>query len=259
MTGAYFSEEEVLDMLGGLKRKFTSRKTFYELKNGEVIVIRNKATSRQAKYYWYGIQRDLFHSDVQYVVCVAGYEGVYKIPISIISKCAEEGHLSCEKDGINFKLVLQRFSGVMCLKLTGDEAPITIEQYQVYQQFYGKPNEIDPDQAASLSEGAKKTVVVNAYERNATARRMCIEHYGATCQVCGFDFMKTYGSDYEGLIEVHHIIPISSIQSEYVVDPIRDLIPICPNCHTAIHQKIGDRCLTVEELRERIAINHNNQ
>ena len=251
MKGKYFNEIEVLEMLGGLQNKYLQkRKTLYELKNGDIVVIRNNA--KLADYYWYNMQRELFHSDVQYVVCVAGFEGVYKIPISIISNYAEEGHLSHTEDGLNYKLVIKRFSGNMCLRLTGSEETISIEQFQVYHQFYEKTNELRPEEAVLLNEGAKKTVVVNAYERNSIARKICIEHYGAKCQVCGFDFAETFGNDYEGLIEVHHIIPISNIQSEYTVDPINDLIPLCPNCHTAIHKKIDNRYLTIEELRKRI-------
>lgn len=254
MKGDYYSEEIVLDMLGGLHHKYVqNRKTFYKLRNGSIVVIRNNA--QLSDYYWYNVQRDLLNSDVQYVVCVAGYEGIYCIPIKIISKCAEEGHLSLTKDELNYKLVLQRFSGTMCLRLTNSKEPIAVEQFQVYRQFYEKTNEIGLEQAEFLSEGAKKAVIVNAYERNSIARKICIEHYGAKCQVCGFDFAETYGIDFEGLIEVHHIIPISSIQSEYTVDPIKDLIPLCSNCHTAIHKKIDGRSLTIEELRNRIAFN----
>ncbi|MBO4915748.1 MAG: HNH endonuclease [Oscillospiraceae bacterium] len=258
MKGDFFNKEEVLDMLGGLDQEYVqNRKKIYRLKSGDIVVIRNNA--HLSDYYWYNVQRDILYSDVKNVVCVAGYEGVYSIPVSIISKCAEEGHLSLEKDGVNYKLVLQRFSGEMCLRLTGSKEPIGIEQFQVYRPFYEKTNEIGIEQAASLSEGAKRTVVVNAYERNPAARKICIEHYGAKCQVCGFDFAATYGSDYEGLIEVHHIVPISSIQSEYTVDPIKDLIPLCPNCHTAIHKKVDNRCLTIEELRNSIASNRKNR
>jgi len=254
MEHNYFSEEDVLEMLGGLEEKYVqNRKTFFRLKNGNIIIIRNN--SQSSVHYWYNIQRDLLHSDAQYVVCVAGYEGIYSIPLSIISKCVEEGHISCEKNGRNYKLVLKRYSGKMCLHLTGSENPIDIEGFQVSHQFYEKTNEIEPEQAVSLYEGAKKEVVVNAYERNIKARKLCIEYYGTKCQVCGFDFAKTYGPDFEGLIEVHHIISISTIQSEYTVDPIKDLIPLCSNCHTAIHKNIDNRCLTVEELRERILSN----
>jgi hypothetical protein len=36
-----------------------------------------------------------------------------------------------------------------------------------------------------------------------------------------------------------------------VVDPIRDLIPVCSNCHTALHSK-KDGCYTPDELRRKI-------
>ena len=251
MKHNYFNEEDVIDALGGLQSKYVqNRKTLYRLINGDLVVIRNN--SQSADYYWYNVQRDLFHSDIKYVVCVAGSEGIYRIPMSIIADCAEAGNLSVEKDCINYKLVLKRFSEGMCLSLIGNKEPITIDQFQIYHQFYEKTNEIGAEQAASLHEGAKKEIVVNAYERNTIARKKCIEHYGTKCQVCGFDFAETYGSDFDGLIEVHHVIPISSIQSEYTVDPIKDLIPLCSNCHTAIHKIIGNRCLSIEELRKRV-------
>ena len=66
--------------------------------------------------------------------------------------------------------------------------------------------------------------------------------------ICGIDFGKTYGPEFAGKIEVHHLVPISEIGEEYVVDPVRDLIPVCPNCHTALHSKEGG-VYTPDELR----------
>ncbi len=37
------------------------------------------------------------------------------------------------------------------------------------------------------SEGALKTITVNAYERSRKARTKCIEHYGWNCSVCGYN------------------------------------------------------------------------
>ena len=97
VKGDYFNEDDVLNFLGGLKQQYVKgRKTFYQLKNGDLVVIRKNALL--ATYYWYNVQSELFNSDVQYVVCVAGYEGVYKIPLSDIYRYAEEGHLSVEKN-----------------------------------------------------------------------------------------------------------------------------------------------------------------
>lgn len=38
-------------------------------------------------------------------------------------------------------------------------------------------------------------------------------------------------------IEVHHIVPVHERKEEYVVDPIKDLIPLCSNCHSMIHRR----------------------
>ncbi|MDE7314556.1 MAG: HNH endonuclease [Mucispirillum sp.] len=56
------------------------------------------------------------------------------------------------------------------------------------------------------------------------------------CQICGFDFSKTYGKLGENFIEGHHIIPISSIQSNSKTG-IEDIYLVCSNCHSMLHQK----------------------
>lgn len=102
-----------------------------------------------------------------------------------------------------------------------------------------------------FSEGAKSTVTINAYERSAKARAACIAHHGVSCSVCGFDFEDAFGDLGSGFIHVHHIVPIGSIRDEYEVDPITDLVPVCPNCHAMIHRV--EPPLTVEQLREHLA------
>jgi 5-methylcytosine-specific restriction protein A len=97
--------------------------------------------------------------------------------------------------------------------------------------------EISEEESKSLFEGAKKQITVNAYERNSQARKACMKYYGASCQICGFNFGKFYGSQFEGIIHVHHIKPISELKDNYQVNPKEDLIPVCPNCHFAIHSR----------------------
>ena len=96
-----------------------------------------------------------------------------------------------------------------------------------------------PDDVPSgiYMEGAVQRVTVNRYERDRAARRACIEHYGARCRVCDLDFGARYGSVGEGYIHVHHISPISKIGANYEVDPVKDLRPICPNCHAMVHRR----------------------
>ncbi len=97
-------------------------------------------------------------------------------------------------------------------------------------------------------EGALRRITVNAYERDATARRACITHFGTVCRVCDFDFGATYGELGKGFIHVHHTRPLSEVRAGYAVDPKLDLIPVCPNCHAMLHQNSPP--LTIEELQK---------
>lgn len=104
-------------------------------------------------------------------------------------------------------------------------------------------------------EGNTKLVFVNKYERNPIAKKKCIEHFGTQCQICGFKFSEKYGAIFENKIHVHHIKLLSEIGKEYEIDPIKDLIPVCPNCHMILHSKGKNEVYTVDEIREMIKNN----
>ena len=93
---------------------------------------------------------------------------------------------------------------------------------------------------------------MNAYERSRKAGELCVDHYGYDCSVCGFDFGGAYGEVGEDFIHVHHLMPLSEISGEYRVDPVRDLRPVCPNCHAMIHRRTPP--YGIEELREIVDI-----
>ncbi|MBE9242719.1 HNH endonuclease [Synechocystis salina] len=105
--------------------------------------------------------------------------------------------------------------------------------------------EVPDDQ--KLLEGSVCQVTINSYERNPEARKLCIQHYGTSCCICGFNFEKKFGSVAQGFIHVHHLKPLSEIQKEYEVDPIADLRPVCPNCHAIIH--LGGKTRSIEEVK----------
>lgn len=96
-------------------------------------------------------------------------------------------------------------------------------------------------------EGLAQATFVNRYERSSEARAASIAHHGCVCQVCRVDFTKRYGPLGEGFIHVHHIVQISSIGERYCINPIVDLVPVCPNCHAMLHRQ--EPPLKVEELR----------
>ncbi|WP_136678475.1 HTH domain-containing protein [Neptunomonas sp. XY-337] len=139
------------------------------------------------------------------------------------------------------------------IKKFGSESPFVYFGDAIYG-LNGSSNEIlnnDESTEQKFVEGSQKTVYVNRYERNAKARKECLEHYGHKCWVCGFDFEQTYGKDIgKGFIHVHHIVELASIGSEYEVNPITDLIPLCPNCHAMVHRKVP--AMSPQELKKKL-------
>jgi 5-methylcytosine-specific restriction protein A len=129
---------------------------------------------------------------------------------------------------------------------------------RLWNQIAGRPQKVkrtrsesavagEVDDPARYYEGATKTVSVLVYERDVRARRRCLEHYGTRCAACHMNFASTYGRSITGCIQVHHRRPLSTINSRYKVDPIRDLIPLCPNCHAVVHRT--NPPMTVEVLQ----------
>lgn len=116
------------------------------------------------------------------------------------------------------------------------------------------PEEIDAEDAQTLKEGAKKQITVNAYERNNVARNRCINHYKKInngvlkCEICGFDFASVYGEEFADKIHIHHVVEISTVGEEYEVDAIKDLLPVCPNCHMIAHSR--KPAYTPDEIRK---------
>ncbi len=102
----------------------------------------------------------------------------------------------------------------------------------------------------SHTEGSPNQILVTAYERNPQARRDCLEYYGYSCQVCKLNFEVTYGEIGKKFIHVHHRVPVSVKGEEYEVNPIKDLIPVCPNCHAMLHKR--NPPFSIDELKIRI-------
>ena len=106
---------------------------------------------------------------------------------------------------------------------------------QSFEQY--DPNEVE-NNSVKLQEGSTKKISVNAYERNSTARNEAIKAYGNMydCDICGFNFESFYGNIGKNFIHIHHKIPLHKIRKIYKVNPAKDLVPVCPNCHAMLHR-----------------------
>jgi 5-methylcytosine-specific restriction protein A len=94
----------------------------------------------------------------------------------------------------------------------------------------------DGEQAPEYAK--KLSMLVNRYERDPQKRIKCIEHFGYDCRICGFSFEKVYGDLGKDFCHVHHIEPLGETGGENKnLDPIKDLIPVCANCHEMLHRK----------------------
>ncbi|WP_445664412.1 HNH endonuclease [Fodinibius sp. AD559] len=102
-------------------------------------------------------------------------------------------------------------------------------------------------------EGTPYSVKMTRYERSSLNRAACIEIHGVSCKVCSMDFEEYYGQIGEGYIHVHHKIPLSEIDDSYTINPKKDLVPVCPNCHAMLHKKTPP--LTVKELKKKLTTN----
>lgn len=100
-------------------------------------------------------------------------------------------------------------------------------------------------------EGTAQQLQVTKYERSPINRMLCLAAKGYNCCVCGINFGKTYGEIGINFIHVHHAVPVSHMGNDYLVDPEKELCPVCPNCHAMLHR--CDPPLAVEELKEIIS------
>jgi 5-methylcytosine-specific restriction protein A len=93
-------------------------------------------------------------------------------------------------------------------------------------------------------EGGGRPVMLTRPERSRKNRAACIEHYKCKCNICGFDFKKIYGDLGADFIQVHHK---KGLSRKRMVNPRKDMIPVCPNCHAVIHRR--KPAFTVDEVK----------
>lgn len=112
------------------------------------------------------------------------------------------------------------------------------------------------DNNINFTEGTLNERYISYYERNSKLRAAAIKIHGTKCMVssCGFDFENVYGERGKQYIEVHHIKPLSELVNPESINPEKDLVVVCSNCHRIIHRK-KDSILTIEQVDKLITQN----
>ncbi|MEU6601149.1 HNH endonuclease [Streptomyces flaveolus] len=115
-----------------------------------------------------------------------------------------------------------------------------------------QPDEVD-ETGTTAVEGRLLVRRALARERDPRLRQRKIEQarrlgLPLRCEVCEFDFARTYGALGNGYIEVHHVTPLHvSGTRETKLD---DLACLCANCHRMCHRsRPGESWRTPASLR----------
>jgi 5-methylcytosine-specific restriction protein A len=108
--------------------------------------------------------------------------------------------------------------------------------------------ETNHDESGFKEEGSESEVLCKKYERSRFNRQLCLSYYGFRCRACNKLMAEVYGQPGTSVIHVHHIIPVSLMGGSKTLNPIRDLVPLCPNCHNVAHRKHPP--YTLSELRD---------
>lgn len=133
------------------------------------------------------------------------------------------------------------------------QSPVRVTNSLLEYILSGFELEQDDNNPSKYIEGASYTVTQTLYERDPQTRIECLKHYGNKyrCEICGFSFKEVYGEIGNEFIHVHHINFLSNHKGKYVqTDPKKDLIPVCPNCHSMLHRKLNGKYLLPEELKK---------
>lgn len=82
---------------------------------------------------------------------------------------------------------------------------------------------------------------------NKAKKAFKLKHGRLYCEVCGFDFVAVYGTEY---IEAHHVMPMAASAEERQTTT-GDLVMLCSNCHRIIHSRKPP--LSIDELKRIMA------
>jgi 5-methylcytosine-specific restriction endonuclease McrA len=111
-----------------------------------------------------------------------------------------------------------------------------------WARLSGKPLIPDIDPLQSFAEGDREVHRHLAIERDSKLRALAKDYWRVKlgrlqCLACGFDFEKRYGLIGAEFIEMHHDVPLS-LRKGRRRTKVKDLKPLCSNCHRMVHRDV---------------------
>lgn len=150
-----------------------------------------------------------------------------------VSLRVDKAYFSAESE---FQALTSALLDFMCLIL-----------YLLVEDVEWTDSTLEEEDKDGAEEGAVTFAMIKKYERSRYNRALCLKYYGFKCRGCGDLLEQKYGPIGSGVIHVHHITPVSQMGKSYRLNPVKDLIPLCPNCHNIVHQQIPP--LEISQLR----------
>lgn len=74
-----------------------------------------------------------------------------------------------------------------------------------------------------------------ALENNIIKKIEVLKYHGPKCNICGFDYLRTYGDIGKGREEVHVLNNKSKFDEVSIAD---DFVCVCANCHKMLHESM---------------------
>ena len=131
-------------------------------------------------------------------------------------------------------------------------APAVPALRRLWSGFLGpQPDPLVPAPGTLVPEALGQQQV-NRYEQDPEARRLCLAFHGDSCAACGLVPGRRYGPAAADVLQAHLLVPGPSLAEGYVLDPVADLVPLCPTCHAVAHSRTADP-YTPAEVRALLA------
>ena len=89
--------------------------------------------------------------------------------------------------------------------------------------------------------------IVNALKK----QRMQLQDGRLPCEICGFDFLETYGLVGAGFAEAHHKKSLAGSHTGGRVTSLGDFVVVCANCHRMLHH--SPELPSVDSLKTRVS------